>query len=195
MQVYLLANTETLSVFWARQSSPNRLKLSPMPRSRLAQIIRYPLAIALSLWIAGVGCMMGCEGMSANGATRSVSLASHASDLATIVSGDTCASSKSHDCCAHRRSGKRAVQIQTAAPNPTFEDVSQSSNGMQECPLAANHGAVVSPSRRNAVDAGIVTATPGVAMQDLSEATIPVSSKLRLPNRGHTYLRCCAFLI
>ena len=165
-----------------------------MPSLRSARIIRYPLVIALSLWIAGAGCILGCEGMVVTAAT-SQDAAKDQSDLGMIVSGEACASSKSHDCCASRRAKHNAKPVRTDTTGSALAGTSQSSNGMQDCPLAANRGGMATSSRRNEAPAVVNTELPVTAAQTFSEITHPVTAKTQLPNRGHTYLRCCVFLI
>jgi hypothetical protein len=167
-----------------------------------ARIIRLVLAPILSLWVAGAGCMLGCESMIAAAAT---SVLVNSSDQAghhrtIVVSGDACAASKSHDCCK-----KNATQVVPEAAGPHAQPSTTgvtlvswsgaSSEAMKECPLAVSR-TVVTPKK----GAGEANASPTVAhsiIPPLSfiEQTLPLSSALRLSNRGHTYLRCCAFLI
>lgn len=166
-----------------------------MFRLRLAKISQSFLVLALSLWVAGAGCMLGCEGMVARAnARQEVAQGRTTTDLAVIVSGDACAS-KSHDCCASRRHKRTAEPIDTRATDSTVEASPESSTGMQDCPLAVNRGAVATSTKRSHSHVAVIAAAPNAVHQHFSELVSPVSAKLRLPNRAHTYLRCCAFLI
>jgi hypothetical protein len=66
---------------------------------------------------------------------------------------------------------------------------------MMECPLAVNATAALSKaSTDNAKTAAALTAVYQ-PLQSAPEQTIALVFPLRLPNRGHTYLQCCVFLI
>jgi hypothetical protein len=160
-----------------------------------AKIIRLTLVPLLVLWIAGTGCLIGCENNVQVAANLTVGHPSQA--LATIVSGDACASSKSHDCCAKRNAGAKSAsphseQIAARALVPLGED---SSGTMGRCPLALNATAVIAKVRyqESALVAAVVPAL--VPPASIGEQSFPLSTQTRVANRGHTYLRCCVFLI
>lgn len=161
-----------------------------------AKIIRVTLAIAVALWMAGAGCLLGCE----NAVMAASSLSVAVSDSPT-VSGDACASSRSHDCCAKRKSisshPQRAPGITSNLPVNTLASGLGAipSPSMADCPLAVNASAVVSRARQDQSSDGIPLDRLNVALPVLREQVLALSSPLRLPNRGHTYLRCCVFLI
>jgi hypothetical protein len=153
------------------------------------KLLRLSLAISVSLWMAGAGCLLGCSNET------------HASSSASIESADTvvaehsCASS-SHDCCAK----KKAQQESTTANNP-HTDLSASqvrpakSSMMESCPMAVNASAIVSKGRVETPKASIANTIeappPSIALAtDLRDVDPP-----NFHNRGPTYLRCCAFLI
>ncbi len=72
----------------------------------ILKIVRGFLAMTLGLWIAGAGCLLGCEGMMTAVASEGNVAAPHeASDLSVVVSGEACASAKTHDCCAKKKAG------------------------------------------------------------------------------------------
>ncbi len=175
-----------------------------------SKIVRFLLAPLLSLWVAGAGCMLGCEGMvasaAAGGIEQSGALDSeHGSTI--VASGHACSSggssaassdelNGSHNCC---KKGTTEVQpkAQQASPSAVtlIQSGASSSSAMKDCPLAGSKEAVVTKSRR-----GDASATPSVAhsylpAQKFLEQPTPLSTLPRLPNRGHTYLRCCVFLI
>ncbi len=178
-----------------RQVLKRRVRLPIMLVHAAVRITRFALALALSLWIAGAGCMLGCGNMTAaaqpaheTGAPQS------AGHLATIVSGDACPSSKSHDCCAKKTRAKSKTTAQETSPVliPAEEGSSGSAMG---CPLAINSSAVISKTSGKQIVslAAVSTATP-LAFVRLEQSG-PLSAPPRLPNRGHTYLHCCVFLI
>jgi hypothetical protein len=170
----------------------------------VTKIVRGALGLALSLWIAGAGCMFGCQDMTAFAATGNGD-GGHDQSLAAIVSGDACAASGSHDCCAKKRA-EAGAKTQNANNRLTLKLatlVSQSeslntgpSSGGRECPLALSRAIAItkrSDNKQSATPAVIAVTTPAVPAPTEQHAALSPPS--RLPNRGHTYLRCCVFLI
>jgi len=160
------------------------------------RLARVALSLAVTLWMAGAGCMLGCENMASAAANNA---APNANSLATIVSGDACASAHSHDCCAKRG----AKSAQTAARRPTsqsrvprdLELAGNTSEPMVDCPLAVNATAALSKSGADhtlGVVANTNATNPVIALTKQRNAFV---HPLRLPNRGYTYLQCCVFLI
>ena len=173
------------------------------------RIVRVSLALAVAFWMAGAGCMLGCENMAT--AAAATSIESPASSP-IVASGEACASRHSHDCCAKR--GAHSSAKVTAKPasdklqfvadsrkkipdeaHDKLESLEQSPTSMMNCPLAVNAAAVLSKAGS---DQSSVALAPSIAIASLSnspEQTTAFARPLRLPNRGHTYLRCCVFLI
>jgi len=116
------------------------------------------------------------------------------------ASGDACASRDSmgsHGCCK-KTTSKAIKKVLPPAGNPDvslFEFASSSSGTMNGCPLAMGRTAVVAKPHNS--DAKISPASPNSFLRDLvtAEFTASLAPPLHLPNRGHTYLRCCTFLI
>jgi hypothetical protein len=139
----------------------------------ILKTVRVLLAFALSFWVAGAGCLLGCEGMMTASASESSAVTHHAtSDLNLVVSGDACASGKSHDCCA-----KRNHSAQPKAQPTGKRTVIAAKKGVGE------------------TSAATTAAQTNLPTPSLFEQPAPLASRVRLPNRGHTYLRCCSFLI
>lgn len=165
--------------------------------------IRSGLGLILSFWIAGAGCMFGCQNMVAFAASGDTE-AGQESGLATIVSGDACASSGSHDCCA-----KKKAEAEAKTPKPgsrpslklatllsqaeSFKPVP--SSGGRECPLALSRAVAIAKKNDNQHLAAAVAVAVATPAQVPIEQHAALSRAARLPNRGHTYLRCCVFLI
>src|SRR5688500_3048978 len=88
-----------------------------MPALSTNKIVRFVLAPLLSLWVAGAGCMLGCEGMVAAavmGAEQHGNTSLNSAQGVTIVaSGHACSSgssasklkNKAHNCCKQSSSG------------------------------------------------------------------------------------------
>ena len=148
------------------------------------------LAIALVFWCAGAGCMMvsyakaGMPAMDSATAADAPAMAhmSHSMDA--------------HACCKAKRKGaKRSNSAESTArefiqfiPEPT------QSNAMNCCPLTS--GSIVVASRSSSNDeAPALSQTGSTAFKPLTSDQRPVATPLRLPNRAHSYLLDCAFLI
>jgi hypothetical protein len=160
------------------------------------KIARMGLAATLVLWVAGAGCLLGCEGMMTAAASENSAVAPRAKgDLNLVVSGEACASAKSHDCCAkqnHRAQPKaQRLEKQTA----TLVETDPSSTGMAACPLAMSRTVVAAKKSTDDTRSTTTVANANLPTQNLIEQPAPLISQVRLPNRGHTYLRCCSFLI
>jgi len=185
-----------------RQQSRQGLDLARMRLLSSIRILRVGLALPVALWMAGAGCMLGCENMVSAAAPSDNHRATKGSEL--IVSGDACASMHGHDCCAKRsgksvaQSAKKSAQSHARVENAQAATTSQfetTSTGMFDCPLAMNANAALTKSRPD--QSNVATLSPGLtpSVSNTSEQKISFARPLRLPNRGHTYLRCCAFLI
>ena len=164
-----------------------------MPFS-LLKMVRVVLAVALAFWVAGAGCLLGCEGMMTAAASSS---AGHeaTNDLNLVVSGEACASAKSHDCCAKRNHSAQPKAQPTGKQVATLVETDPASTAMSDCPLAMSRTVVVAKSGARETSSATIVANANLPTQNLIEQPVPLISQVRLPNRGHTYLRCCSFLI
>jgi hypothetical protein len=169
-----------------------------MPTLTSTKIVRLVLVPLLSIWVAGGGCLIGCQGMVATAATVSSSTPEkHSGRKSTIVAaGSACASSGSHSCCAKNTAKATSAAKRTDPAETTLDTVSGSSSGMMKgCPLAVGKAALTAKVRDNEVAAAPVVTNSILPADNVLERTSPLSPPTRLPNRGHTYLRCCVFLI
>ena len=138
-------------------------------------------------------------------------------NVLVVAAGDSCSSTHSHDCCAKRAvhhaskstakiivkpavklASQSAISFQTQAMTyaPSLgPDFSATSSMMMDCPLAMNATAALSKARQDLSSHSLTSASAGESFSNNPERTAALSSPLRLPNRGHTYLRCCVFLI
>jgi hypothetical protein len=66
---------------------------------------------------------------------------------------------------------------------------------MDGCPLAVNATAALSKAKQDQSSSVLTANFASAFLSNSPEQTIPLSPLSRLPNRGHTYLRCCVFLI
>jgi hypothetical protein len=164
------------------------------------RIVRITLSLAVALWMAGAGCILGCENI-VNAAASSQSLRS-GDDSATIVADEACASMHAHDCCS-RRSAKLAQGAATTLgrefSNPLDSAVIPAELGatstMRDCPLAVNATAALAKAGQDQLTTALQSSGAGAFGSNTDEQTAAFARPLRPPNRGHTYLRCCVFLI
>ena len=162
------------------------------------RLARVALSLAVAFWMAGAGCLLGCESMVSAASNDGASTAGQG--LAAIVSGDACASAQAHDCCA-RHGGKSVSKNSAHNPAPRSSTtknerlITATSTPTMECPLALNASAILSKSGSDQDSSPVLasrTISPATARPEQESAFL---HPLRLPNRGHTYLRCCVFLI
>ena len=153
------------------------------------RLVRFFLAVSVSIWMAG-GCLFGCS---------SNAMAHDAGDSAqTVVTGESCHSAGSHDCCATKQPKKqiaRHSERPTAAPSyaPSF---APSPRGMmKDCPLVVNATAATSKNSSHVPDPARGPAVILPFVETTSEQFDTLLVTPFLPNRGPTYLRCCVFLI
>lgn len=166
-----------------------------------ARIVRYALAPALSLWVAGAGCMFGCQGSVADATHRTADAPQDSHQVTLVASEHSCSAGKSHGCCAKNPGGSSnkpnpaAQGSDTAgAKSTTLIKPANPSSGMKDCPLALSRAAV---AKSRSIE---VRSAPAIAHSIFSSGNSPelrilLASPPRLRNRGHTYLRCCVFLI
>ena len=155
----------------------------------IRNILRLSLAISVSLWMAGAGCLFGCSKETHASSTASIEFED------SVVAEQACSSS-SHDCCA-----KKQAQQESTTANSPHTDLSASqvrpaqSSMMESCPMAVNASAIVSKGRAEPPKASIAKTIepplPSTALANYSRDVDPP----RFHNRGPTYLRCCSFLI
>jgi hypothetical protein len=170
------------------------------------RIVRVSLALAVAFWMAGAGCMLGCPNMvSASTSTESAPLTN---SPAIVVTGEACASMQSHDCCAKRNSAAKAVKTSPSEKghivaasgekipaDSLFAALGATFPSMMECPLAVNASAVLSKAGSDDSNLALPSRSEMASLSNPPEQTSAFARPLRLPNRGHTYLHCCSFLI
>ena len=184
-------------------------------------MVRSAVATALMLWFAGAGCTFVTYAhgvMSATNGAVAGAPACHsqksaadvapekspaADQSALAVDDDTIVVVSGHSCCKSQPSSAEAGVGQLSRGNAILGieilpaklgGLPPPSGAMSCCPLMNAAAAVVAKPRVNdATAAAIESATLPALLKHIS--TAPLSAPLRLPNRGHTYLRCCVFLI
>ena len=184
----------------------NRISIhsAPMKLSSPTRLVRKLAVITLSFWLAGAGCLLGCEGMAAAAHPDHLKLTSGSNLSSTlIVEDEACASTEGHSCC--KKKSRAARKPATAAPaaevsqraerDLTSTKLNESStSGRKACPFAISRALSVAKLRDGQMSAtdALSPVLPGQAAR---QQKLVLSAMSPLPNRGHTYLRCCSFLI
>ncbi|HSS22048.1 MAG TPA: hypothetical protein VLL54_18410 [Pyrinomonadaceae bacterium] len=158
---------------------------------RLARIV---LAFAVAFWMAGAGCMLGCNNMMSAAASEVQS--APAQSFTAEVSGDSCASAGGHhDCCAKRHARPAGHAEAPMGEASESQLITATSSLMTDCPLAINATAALAKSDPDQAGVAVLASSRNLPTTIQPKQVSALSRPLRLPNRGHTYLRCCVFLI
>ena len=206
----------SLALVFPRQIGDWELDLRQMIGwSSSMRTLRLALSLSLVVWVSGAGCAFGCETLAMAAADHGAAATDHSQaqlDSSTMVSGDACASAADHSCCAkHHRSSAQSLKGHSekrpragralgsnSVANP---DVATSSmmlavldGAMQACPLAMNGTALATKARTDESTNSVALAPVTLPAIDL-EKPLASSPPTFFNNRGHTYLRCCVFLI
>ena len=153
--------------------------------------LRSVLAFVLMFWCAGTGCMM-----------VSYARAAVAND-SSMTDMEASSSMEAHACCMARHRALKANHHGLAATaNPDFDGrellttpSTPPQTGVMNCCLLTS-GSIVVNSRSQSHDDASVVQRADASSQILVESNPrPLAIPLRLPNRVHSYLLDCAFLI
>lgn len=164
------------------------------------RIVRFVVVPILSLWIAGAGCMMGCEGMVAAAPAGPIpgqekDSGHHSARKAAIVASGHCSASGSHTRSTSNAGETKQAVKRTDRLDTTLLKQGGSPSGRMNCPLAVSRAVIAAKIRINEIAAAPELPHSNLPAENVLDWTSPFSSTTRLPNRGHTYLRCCVFLI
>lgn len=155
----------------------------------LRKILRFALAVSVSLWMAGAGCLLGCSNETHASPATSVESAD------TVVAESSCESSSSHDCCAKKKAHHQSTARNIPPTDLGASQVRPTQSMMESCPMAISASAIVSKSRAETSKASIAKTVEA----PLPSTTLALNwrsvDRLSLYNRGPTYLRCCSLLI
>ena len=147
--------------------------------------VRMMVALALMLWCAGTGCLLVCY-------------AGEPTSLATEVTSSASESmSGMPSCHAHLQKNKRVAKSEKPALDKAGRlnaPAPSRSSSMSCCPLTS--GLIAAASRAQSNDAAPAISDTSTELHNLVRSTNnPLAIPLRLPNRAHSYLLDCAFLI
>ena len=149
------------------------------------------LAIALMFWCAGAGCMIVSYARTMEGTDSS------GREAEQPVAGMH-ASMDAHACCKAKHKSSKRTKLAARSIDPRFKEVAVPSpvrtNAMSCCPLTT--GSIVVASRSQTGDSASELPLKHSSSFNLENSDpSPLAIPLRLPNRAHSYLLDCAFLI
>ena len=178
------------------QTSGRRIRLMNPGRKAISRF-RSTLAVALTLWCAGAGCLLVSYAHVA--AMSGANLADSHSNKRKL--SDVSASIGAHACCKARHSsrqtsGQRESDLQSSRSfqQVAVPDLPDSSGATSCCPLTS--GSFVVTSRSQLSDDSASPADQRGSFSLTLTNSQPVRfDLLRLPDQNQTYLRGCVFLI
>lgn len=137
--------------------------------------MRVVIALAVSLWMAGGGCMFGCSS-TVNAATRPQALVAP------------------HSGCHANPKKARSAKYDTKVTRSVLSLLAESESG-RECPLAASATTGAGKSSGSLVERAVTVRDVLPVAETQSRSLDNYFARLHLPNRGPTYLRYCVLLI
>ncbi|HYX30004.1 MAG TPA: hypothetical protein VE863_15795 [Pyrinomonadaceae bacterium] len=153
--------------------------------------LRYVIALALIFWCAGAGCMMVSYARSTMGDVNASAIDAEQSMRGMSASMDA------HACCKAKHKAVKRTRGARQLLNTEFTEFTLPlpirSDAMSCCPLTS--GSIVVASRSQSADGTFVLDQTESSLKLSSSNAIPVALPFRLPNRAHSYLLGCAFLI
>ena len=166
-----------------------------IPRPSIKKM-RSALAVALTLWCAGAGCMIVsyAHGTAMGAEPRIPAGASSLGGVSGSMSSHTCC--KAHHLVKHKPSSQRnwTVESPEVANQIALPENAAPSGANGCCPLTS--GSFVSTGRVSGDSNISIPASPDCFSAKLSNVQLaPRDYPLRLLNQEQTYLRCCSFLI
>ena len=146
------------------------------PPSQVSVTLCRLATLVLVLWLAGVGCIIGCE-MNVAAAPKDESQSTSESE--------SCPAFSDHDCCQKTGGSDGAATIGLLPQNTTNDSC---------CPLT---GLSADPARKvSGSDAPLAVTGSGLSVTpDTRISTLLRAYRPKVPDRGSTHLRCCVFLI
>jgi hypothetical protein len=151
------------------------------------------MALGLMFWCAGAGCMLVSYARATN--DRHESVMAHTLDGAMSMDAHACCKA-SHRSTKTHRGRLESQQFPESAQLNLLEMPSTPTHPgvMNCCPLTS--GSIVAPSRSQANDRATLLQQSHVSLLLLAGLDpLPLKIPLRLPNRSHSYLLDCVFLI
>jgi hypothetical protein len=155
--------------------------------------IQHPIAVLLLLWFVGLGCLLGCLSHAQAASIHESGVSKHTGMSMGDEMPNGQGAGQQHDCCRARMASNKDVKNETGK---SLRTSLPSSSDSQCCPLSATNGSGVAHKPRaagEATQAPVLNTTQ--PRMDMPAQAAPSDNSLSLPNRGHTHLRYCVFLI
>lgn len=165
------------------------------PNRKTVLTIRSAVALALMLWCAGTGCMMVSYARAASNDGGESALWGHGMAGSMSADAHACCKAKHGVAKAHHQRTESKPSDRSAELNlMTLPSTPTQPGAMNCCPLTS--GSMVVASRSQSNDRSIVSPqTLSSSWLLVTSDPSPLAIPLRLPNRAHSYLLDCAFLI
>ena len=166
-----------------------------IPRPSIKKM-RSALAVALTLWCAGAGCMVVsyAHGTAMGAEPHTPAEASSLGQVSGSMSSHSCC--KAHYAAKHKPISQKDWTVESSeVANQIALPASAVPSGANSCcPLTS--GSFVSTGRVSGDSNISVPSGPDSFSANLNNVQLaPRDYPLRLPNQEQTYLRCCSFLI
>jgi hypothetical protein len=175
---------------WLDKSDVPAVNLDKVKRRFSTKMARVLLALSVSIWMAGGGCIFGCSNLTM--AANVSPVLDH--DANVVVAGESCHQMRSHDCCAKAKS----TSPKASDANHGEESlglIANSSGMMNECPLLLNSTAASVKGNGDLHETPQAPVSPLFQLQGHYHQRVVDDDAPLKTNRGPTYLRCCVFLI
>ena len=180
---------------FSTQIVPERRIPVVIPDLKTLVTLRSLLALLLMFWCAGTGCMMVSYARAAANDSGDSALMGHSMGGSTPMDAHACCkathrSAKApHHVAEWNRPAKTAeLKLLTIPSTPT------QSGAMNCCPLTS--GSIVVASRSQSNDRSLALEhSDSSSLLTVTSDPLRLEVPLRLPNRSHSYLLDCAFLI
>jgi hypothetical protein len=156
------------------------------------KLLRVMISFSLVFWIAGFGCIFGCESQAMAGAE-----AHHGTAALRATSGTSCHKAAEHSCCSKRAHSANKTPAKAGLSElllTSARGIEMAGGMMRECPMGLNAKALGTKPRTDEAATAIAFEPIDLPLFNAVGATATTAPSF-LNNRGHTYLRCCVFLI
>ena len=166
-----------------------------IPDLKTVVTVRSLLALLLMFWCAGAGCMMVSYARAAANDSADSALMGQGMGGSTPMDAHACCKAKHRSAKALHHSARSNLPVKTAELKLlTIPSTPTQSGAMNCCPLTS--GSIVVASRSQSNDRSLALEySDSSSLLTVTSDPLRLEVPLRLPNRSHSYLLDCAFLI